>query len=104
MNHKLETTGRDSVTKKLIFKPFKFENDPAAKVLRKYTEKMAEDCARIQDRWVRDALLHGNGVSIANPTRWFLFKLAVKRKIKSWRISLAEWIGGDDLHEHCNYD
>lgn len=71
--------------------------------LQKVANKLAKNCADTLDARVRDVLLYGNSVGLVNPTPWYMFNLVIKRKIKSLRLSIAEWIGGDELHENCDY-
>ena len=71
----------------------------------KYTEELLEITAKnFQDTLdfrVRDVLMYGTGKSLVNPTPLFLFWLKVKRKIRTMRMKIAEWIGGNSLHEFC---
>lgn len=53
------------------------------------------------DEQVRDSLKYGTSFSYVNPSKWFLFKFSIKRRLTNMRIYIAEWIGGDSLHEHC---
>lgn len=66
-------------------------------------EILAKNAADTMDQQVRDVLMWGTGEALVNPTPYFLFILELKRKINRIRVSIAEWIAGDSLHEHCNW-
>lgn len=71
-------------------------------ILSRVAQEMGESLSRRYDDNMREMLVSGINEKVVNNT---LFKLNIKGKILSLiirkRIELAEWIGGEWLHEHC---
>jgi hypothetical protein len=80
----------------------KYQHSPQF-IFKQTTNLIAKNAATSIDNLVRDVLVHGDQVNVANPGRWYYFQFAFKRKVRNIRISIAEWIGGEDLHEYCDY-
>jgi hypothetical protein len=74
-------------------------------LIKKYMNNAYEDMANRMDNaifgWNKNALMYGRGEMRVKWDRWYYLKEKIKNFIKKIRIGLAEFIGGDDLHENC---
>jgi hypothetical protein len=95
-----------------VFSPHKFDTEKIKVTdtltidqLQESIKLLAENAVKTIDGQARRLLLYyyHYGETKKPPTKWKLFKLTVHHRIKKIRISIAEWIGGEDLHENCDY-
>jgi len=68
----------------------------------RYDEYLRKSVSETMDQFTRNVLMSGTSYPPAKLTKWQLLKLRIKLKIKNLRVSIAEWIGGEDLHEYCD--
>ena len=70
--------------------------------LEKYSLKLAREQSRSLDDLIRDLLGDKDGnVTLKNITLGTMIRLHIERGIIKMRVWLANWIGGDHLHDDC---
>ncbi len=91
------------------FYPYNPDKDPVVDILREKAEEISGGMAATQDYYARKFLesaypgLSYTGIAQKVYKRSWLRHgwIELKYKIYQWRIRLAEWIGGEDLHSNC---
>lgn len=69
-------------------------------------KKIGEQTAYTIDKHIFGILKNGSTIAFASDgtiSTWQNLKYQIKLRIKWVRHSIANWVGGEDLHEYCDY-